>query len=78
MECLNQDIFPPKIPSFSDATKEIEKSKELGVNCIYLMGVFERDTGEFGRQGVKCYKRPQASPLALTCRKSPCNMLGGK
>ncbi len=37
------------------------------------MGVFERDNGAFN----KGYKRPQASPMALTCRKTPCKMLGG-
>ena len=38
------------------------------------MGVFERDTGKF--EGG--YKRPQASPVALTSRKKPCEMLGGE
>lgn len=37
------------------------------------MGVFERDTGKFSAG----YRRPQASPMALTSRTTPCSMLGG-
>jgi hypothetical protein len=38
------------------------------------MGVFERDTGKF----ASGFKRPQASPMALTSRSTPCSMLGGE
>lgn len=37
------------------------------------MGVLERDNGKL-KVG---YKRPQASPMAVTCRKTPCEMFGG-
>jgi hypothetical protein len=37
------------------------------------MGVFERDSGKF----ASGFKRPHASPMALTSRTSPCTMLGG-
>lgn len=63
-----------RIPNFSDATKDIARYAEYGINCSYLMGVFERDSGKF----ASGFKRPQASPMALTSRTSPCTMLGGE
>ena len=38
------------------------------------MGIFERDNGKTNKNN---YQRPDASPLAVTCRKTPCTMLGG-
>lgn len=38
------------------------------------MGVFERDSGKFSSG----FKRPHASPMALTSRSTPCTMLGGE
>jgi hypothetical protein len=34
-------------PQFSDAIKDISRYAEYGINCVYLMGVFERDSGKF-------------------------------
>jgi hypothetical protein len=38
------------------------------------MGVFERDNEE----SLEVYRKPYASPIALTHRTVPCRMLGGK
>ena len=73
MDSLNASEKYKRVPHFTDAIEDIKKYASNGINCAYLMGVFERDTGSFS-QG---YKRPQASPMALTCRKTPCKMLGG-
>jgi pullulanase/glycogen debranching enzyme len=43
IDSLNPDQGIYKTPTFLDAMKEIERCKELGINAIYLMGVFERD-----------------------------------
>ena len=73
MDSLSSNEKLNRIPHFADAVEDIKRYAELGINCAYLMGVFERDNGKFS-QG---YKRPNASPMALTCRKTPCKMLGG-
>lgn len=36
-----------KAPQFLDAIKDITRYAEYGINCVYLMGVFERDSGKF-------------------------------
>lgn len=63
-----------KVPNFLDAIKDINRYAQLGINCSYLMGVFERDSGKFSSG----FKRPHASPMALTSRTAPCTMLGGQ
>lgn len=63
-----------RIPNFSDAVEDIKRYAKYGINCSYLMGVFERDSGKF----ASGFKRPQASPMALTSRSAPCSMLGGE
>jgi hypothetical protein len=54
--------------------KEIERCKELGINAVYLVGVFERDNDE----SSQVYRKPHSSPLAVTHHTLPCRMLGGK
>ena len=51
----------------------------MGINCLYLMGVLERDNGPISSNGrVVTYRRPNASPLAVVCRTSINTMLGGE
>ena len=45
MDALGAEQSPPRVPSFSEAYSEIERSADFGINCVYMMGVFERDTG---------------------------------
>ena len=73
MDSLSSNEKSNRVPHFSDAIQDIRRYADYGINCAYLMGVFERDNGKFS----KGYKRPQASPMAITCRKTPCKMLGG-
>lgn len=66
--------------SFAKVLKELDTYKEMGINCLYLMGVFERDNGPIIATGGKVlnYKRPNASPLAVVCRNAINSMLGGE
>jgi hypothetical protein len=65
--------------NFSKVLKELDSYKEMGINCLYLMGVLERDNGPIYSEGkIITYKRPNASPLAVVCRSSINNMLGGE
>ena len=73
MDSLSSMEGSNRVPHFSDAAKDIARYAEYGINCSYLMGVFERDVGKFSSG----FKRPQASPMALTSRTTPCTMLGG-
>ena len=43
IDSLNSDHGIYKNPSFNDALKEILRCKNLGINCVYLMGIFQRD-----------------------------------
>jgi len=65
--------------SFSKVRDQIKNYKNMGINCLYLMGALERDNGiEINPANNQiCFLRPQASSLAVTCRKTPCKMLGG-
>jgi|LakMenEpi03Aug12_release.lakeMendotaPanAssembly.Ray.scaffolds.fasta_scaffold25286_3 hypothetical protein len=74
MDSLSSMEASNRIPTFADAFKDINRYAGYGINCAYLMGVFERDSGKF----ASGYKRPQASPMALTSRVTPCTMLGGE
>ena len=49
----------------------------MGIGCVYLMGALERDNGMQEQSGRITFSRPKASPFAVTCRKTPNNMLGG-
>ena len=56
--------------NFETVRKSLKPRYQSGVNCLYLMGALERDNGMQG-------ENPKASPFAVTCRQSPCKMLGG-
>jgi len=43
IDSLNSDQGILKSPTFHDASNEIQRIKNSGVNAIYLSGVFERD-----------------------------------
>ena len=73
------DARTPMRGSFNKVKEQIKNYKTMGINCLYLMGALERDNGlEVNPiSGQRSYLRPQASCLAVTCRKTPCKMLGG-
>lgn len=76
----NKGEHTPKLRgSFYKVKDQIFNYKQMGINCLYLMGALERDNGlEINPStGQKSFQRPQASSLAVTCRKTPCRMLGG-
>ncbi len=75
----NESKSQPLRGSFNKVKEQIKNYKNMGINCLYLMGALERDNGlEYNSfTGQKCFLRPQASSLAVTCRKTPCKMLGG-
>lgn len=56
--------------SFLAVKKSLKERYQNGINCVYLMGALERDTGTD-------LENPNASPLALTCRSTACSLLGG-
>lgn len=65
--------------NFSKVTKELQRYKEMGVNCIYLMGAFERDNGPIMLNGkIVTYRRMNTSPLSVICRTAINSMLGGE
>ena len=58
----------------------MEGYKESGVTALYLKGVFQRDNApvqgnaymSYGDSAESQYKKPDASPLAVTSRTTPC------
>ena len=56
--------------SFTTVRKSLQERYTSGINCLYLMGALERDNG-------LQLENTMASPFAVTCRQSPCKMLGG-
>jgi len=56
--------------NFGIVKKSLKDRYSSGINCVYLMGVLERDNG-------LQLENPKASPFAVTCRQSPCTLLGG-
>lgn len=65
--------------NFRKVKENMKRYRDSGINCMYLMGALERDNGLQYDQEIhqKIYKRPDVSPLAVTCRKTPNTMLGG-
>lgn len=63
----------------------MEGYKESGVTALYLMGVFQRDNVpiqgnaylSYNESAESQFKKADASPLAVTSRTTPCQMLGG-
>jgi starch synthase len=56
--------------TFSSVKSSLRSRYASGINCLYLMGALERDTGTD-------FDNPNASPLALICRSTACSLLGG-
>lgn len=56
--------------SFASVKSSLKSRYSSGINCLYLMGALERDTGTD-------FDNPNASPLALVCRSTACKLLGG-
>ena len=65
--------------NFLKVKDNMKRYRDSGINCMYLMGALERDNGpQFIKETYqKTFKRPDASPLAVICRKTPNSMLGG-
>lgn len=65
--------------NFLKVRDNMKRYRDSGINCMYLMGAFERDNGlKYVKEShQKFFKRPDASPLAVICRKTPNQMLGG-
>lgn len=57
--------------TFTSVKNSLKSRFTSGINCLYLMGALERDTGTD-------FDNPNASPLALVCRSTPCSLLGGE
>lgn len=66
------------VESFDKVKTELLEMKGMGIGCVYLMGALERDNGIEEESGRLNFSRPKASPFAVTCRKTPNTMLGGK
>ena len=65
--------------TFSKVSENLNSYSNMGINCLYLMGALERDNGVTinSKTKLKSFKRPNASPLAITSRNTPNTMLGG-
>ena len=65
--------------NFKDVEEALPNYKKQGISALYLMGVFERDNCYHENKATfeTGFKKPEASPLAVTCRSSANKMLGG-
>mmetsp|Transcript_10675 Transcript_10675/g.20783 ORF Transcript_10675/g.20783 Transcript_10675/m.20783 type:complete len:639 (-) Transcript_10675:55-1971(-) len=57
--------------TFRDITASLRERFSSGINCLYVMGALERDTGI-------SHDKVDASPLAVVDRRSPCSLVGGE
>jgi starch synthase len=66
--------------NFEDVMHKLQYYKDLGINCIYLMGALERDNGLYVDQNTQItrFSRVTHSPLSITNREVPNRMLGGE
>jgi hypothetical protein len=64
---------------FSKVEKSIDGYKKKGITALYLMGVLERDNNPYLNKSINEveYRKPDATPLAITCRQTANKMLGG-
>jgi hypothetical protein len=64
---------------FQKVEKSIESYKKRGINALYLMGALERDNYPFlNKMSNEIeFRKPDANPLAITCRETANKMLGG-
>lgn len=65
--------------SFAKVSAQLKSHSDLGVSAIFLAGCLARDNGEavYTQSGEQLFERPDASPFAVTCRATPCALLGG-
>lgn len=56
--------------SFRSVKRSIKDRYASGINCLYLLGALERDSGTD-------LENPSVSPLAITCRQTASSLLGG-
>ena len=83
MDCQNAEIDTKegkftKRGDFSKVERAIEQYRKRGITALYLMGVLERDNNPIFNKAMNEYqfKKPDATPLAITCRTVANNMLG--
>ncbi len=77
------DDDKPVIGTFANVLESIPKLKSNGITSLYLLGALERDNGvkyegALTASAPLVCERPGVSPSALTCRRTPNRMLGGK
>lgn len=55
---------------FAKVEKSIDSYKKRGITALYLMGVLERDNNPILNKSLNeiDYRKPDAAPLAITCR----------
>lgn len=66
--------------TFADVEKKLEDFSEKAINCLYIMGALERDNQiciDEDTKEIIDINNTEASPMAVTCRASISNMLGG-
>ncbi len=68
--------------TFRDIEKKLEEFNQRNINCLYLMGALERDNQICfdceEKNEILDIQNPEASPMAVTCRASISNLLGGE
>lgn len=65
--------------SFAKVSQDLELHQQQGISAIFLSGALARDNGEarYTPSGEIVFEREDASPFAVTCRATPCALLGG-
>jgi hypothetical protein len=74
----NQNQFVQR-GTFKEVESSIENYARQGITALYLMGTLERDNYPFlsNYTNETEFRKPEASPLAVIDRSTPCKMLGG-
>ena len=56
--------------NFAKLEKAMDSYKKRGITALYLMGILERDNNPYLNRNTNEveYRRPDAAPLAITCR----------
>lgn len=64
--------------SFGKVAAALRKFKEQGIDTLSLTGCLSRDNGavKWSAEGEPHFERQDASPYAITCRATPCALLG--
>lgn len=65
---------------FGKLERALDAYKKRGITALYLMGVLERDNNPYFNHslGEVQFRKPDATPLAVTCRETVNKMLGGE